>query len=167
MEKALDARADHDIVGRAGDIYSLTDIIGENLAEVRFSLGLPVGEQTIVLPERAFQVPLPQIEPEAFSVNSGGGEVIADRREFQLLAFGRRRLLPGNVRHIIAALGFGDDVSVRGKLQIGAFHRGSAEMEISGAGAQRRHPAARRKAAAQDQIPVIMINLKIQMFFVF
>ena len=74
--------------------------------------GVPRKKEVFRSAERAFQISLPQIETEAFSVNSGGGEVVAYRRQLRFSVFRENRLLYGDICHIIPALGFGNDISV-------------------------------------------------------
>ncbi len=70
--------------------------------------------------------------------------------------------LQGNICNIVAALGFGNNISVCGKLEIGVFNGGTAQLKFLRAFPQGWHTASWLHTAGQDQVAVIMADLQIQ-----
>ena len=75
-------------------------------------------------------------------------------------------MLPGsNASDIIAALCPGDDIAVCCQQKIGIFDGGTAQLQLLGSFAEGGHFASGKEAAFHDQLPVIVINLQIKVFF--
>ncbi len=87
MQKALDAGAYYNIIRGTGDISPLSYIIRQNLTEISFSLRFAVREKTFILAQGAFQISLPEIKTEAFSVYAGGRKIIQTGRFFWQRSF--------------------------------------------------------------------------------
>lgn len=74
-------------------------------------------------------------------------------------------LLGSNAGDIIAALCPSDDIAVCCQQKIGIFDGGTAQLQLLGAFAKGGHFASGKETAFQDQLPVIVINLQIKVFF--
>ena len=166
LEKGLETGPYYNVIRGADHISAFPDIVCENLPEIAFALGFAIRKHTVALAEGAFDVTLPQIKTEAFPVNTGRGKIIKAGRDILILFFGGKQMLLGsNAGDIIAALCPGDDVAVCCKQKIGIFDGGTAQLQLLGAFAEGGHFASGKETAFQDQLPIIVVNLQIKVFF--
>ena len=72
--------------------------------------------------KRQFQISLPEFKAKAFPVHAGRRKIIPAGRKRRLFRLAGQRLFCGNISDVVAALGFGNNIALCGKLKISVFH---------------------------------------------
>ena len=111
------------------------------------------------MPESAFQISLPEVKAKAFPVHGGRRKIMPAGRKRRLFRLAGQRLFCGNISDVVAALGFGNNIALCGKLKISVYHCCAAKMKLLRTFTQRRHPASGKKLPGSDQISVIVVIL--------